>query len=83
MFGAVKIGKGGLQEAARQLLASLLEKKLADAVMVPRATSSSNAQVQTLVTDPDALKGSFPVSPVMAVNSAKLVSDITRLSRVP
>jgi formate dehydrogenase subunit beta len=79
MFGVIKLKKDGFQEGAVELLRGILEKDLADAVMVSRKTGSGNAQVQSLVSDPADLQSCSPVSPVMGMNTAKLISDITRL----
>jgi len=79
MYGQVKFKKDGLQQAITELLGSMLEKELVDAVMVPKKVKGGNTCVQSLVSSGDALEGACPISPVMPVNTAKLISDMTKL----
>jgi formate dehydrogenase subunit beta len=58
-------------------LRGLLEKGIVDALLVPRHTPAGDNVVQTLFTDPARLEGIDPIAPVLPVNSAKLVSDLT------
>ncbi len=75
----VEVKDGDLPSALRGFLRQLLEKKVVDALMVPVELPSSDAVAQILIKDPDRLDRAKPLAPVMMVNSAKLVSNLTRL----
>jgi formate dehydrogenase subunit beta len=79
MYGLVKYKKNGLQDSLKNILGQMLDKGLVEAVMVPKRVKGGNNYVQVLITDPGALKDISPVSPVMPVNTAKLISDMTKL----
>jgi formate dehydrogenase subunit beta len=61
----------------RKFLGGLLESGLVDAVLVPRAVPSGDSFVQSLVKDPAMLADANPFAPTMAVQSAKILSDLT------
>jgi formate dehydrogenase subunit beta len=63
-------------------LRGLLEKGIVDALLVPRRTPAGDNVVQTLFTDPAKLEDIDPIAPVLPVNSAKLVSDLTATGAV-
>jgi formate dehydrogenase subunit beta len=69
--------KDGALETMTTFLRGLLEKGVVDALLVPRHTPAGDNVVQTLFTDPTRLEGIDPIAPVLPVNSAKLVSDLT------
>jgi formate dehydrogenase subunit beta len=71
---------GSVTGAMRQLLKQLLEKKLVDAVLVPLELPSRENVVQSLVTQPEVLDAASPLAPVLPVNTANIVSKITRLA---
>lgn len=64
--------------ALREFLRQLLERGIVDALLVPLELPSGDAIVQTLVKDSAKLEVANPLAPVMMVNSAKVVSDLTR-----
>jgi formate dehydrogenase subunit beta len=74
--------KGGVLETITDFLRGLLEKGIVDALLVPRRTPAGDNVVQTLFTDPTKLENIDPVAPVLPVNSAKLVSDLTETGAV-
>jgi formate dehydrogenase subunit beta len=69
--------KDGALETMIAFLRGLLEKGIVDALLVPRHTPAGDNVVQTLFTDPAKLENIDPIAPVLPVNSAKLVSDLT------
>jgi len=71
---------GSITGAMRQLLRQLLEKKLVDAVLVPLELPSGENVVQSLVTQPEALGAANPLAPVLPVNTANIISKMTRLA---
>ena len=64
-------------ETMTAFLRGLLEKGIVDALLVPQRAPAGDNVVQTLITDPAKLENVDPVAPVLPVNSAKLVSDLT------
>ena len=71
-------GKDGMLESIKGFLKRLLEKELVNAVLVPVELPSGNNVVQTLVSNPEKLNYANPLAPVLPVNSARIVSSITR-----
>ncbi len=74
----LEVKEGDVVAALREFLRRLLEAKVVDALLVPVELPSGDAVVQTLIKDPDKLANANPLAPVMMVNSAKLVSNLTR-----
>ncbi len=77
---ALEIGEEGLREALNGLLKKLLAMGVVDALLVPLKVPAGNSVVQALVTQVDMLKDAYPLAPVMPVNSARIISSMTRLS---
>jgi len=75
----IEISRDGVTGTVRQFLKDLLEKGLVDALLVPFELPSANNAVQTLVTGADKLDAANPLAPVLPVNSARIVSAITRV----
>lgn len=74
----VEVKDGDVLSALREFLRKLLENEFVDALLVPVELPSGDAVVQTLIKDPDKLERANPLAPVMMVNSANLVSRLTR-----
>jgi formate dehydrogenase subunit beta len=74
----VEVKEGDVLAALRQFLRGLLEAQVVDALLVPLELPSGDAVVQTLVKDPERLERANPLAAVMPVNSATLVSKLTR-----
>jgi formate dehydrogenase subunit beta len=68
---------GDMLEAVRKLLAMLLKERIVDFLLVPQEISHGRSLVQTLVKDPAHLDSANPFSPVMPMNSATIVSQLT------
>ena len=77
------VENGEILQAVRTFLHSLLQRNLVDALLVPLELPAGDNVVPTLVRDPDKLQGANPLAPVMPLNSARLVSDITSVSPSP
>jgi len=73
-------GGGGVVKSLQQLLKDMLEKKLVEAVLVPLELPSKEGVVQSLVTRPAALDSANPLAPVLPVNTANVLSKMTRLA---
>jgi len=63
----------------KELLKSLLEKGEVSGVIVPSTLPSGANTAQNLITDPALLEKTAPLAPVMAVSTAKILSQMTRL----
>ncbi len=63
----------------KELLKSLLEKGEVAGVVVPSTLPSGVNVAQNLITDPALLEETDPLAPVMAVSTAKILSQMTRL----
>lgn len=82
-YAILPAGKQGALGAIRQFLASLLEKKLVDALLVPLELPTGDNVVPTIVSRPEQIQAANPLAPVLPVNAARLVSRITLLSPSP
>ncbi|MHB8990754.1 MAG: hypothetical protein ACYC66_03805 [Chloroflexota bacterium] len=67
----------GLLDTINGLLASLLETGVVDSLLVPMEVPSGRNVTQALVKDPARLEAAMPIAPVMPVNSATVVSNLT------
>jgi len=79
----LSVGDGGVSETIRAFLTSLLQKKLVDALLVPLELPNRDNVVPTIVSNPDRLQVANPLAPVMPLNSARPVSNITAVSPSP
>ena len=61
----------------RHFLAQLLETNIVQALLVPRILPGGDGFVQSLITDSEMLKETNPLAPTMAVQSAKILSNLT------
>lgn len=69
--------KDDLRVTLTRLMCDLIEKDIVDVLLVPQVVPSGDNVVQTLVRDPDRLNGVDPLAPVLPVNAATLVADLT------
>jgi formate dehydrogenase subunit beta len=76
----IEVSDGGIIETLRQFLKKLMEKELVSALLVPVELPSGDNVVQTLVTNVDRLNAANPLAPVLPVNSARILSAMTKLS---
>ncbi len=72
--------KTDLTSTLNEFLIELLNKTEIEEILVPQVLPGGQNIVQTLVSSPAGIKAGNIIAPVMPVNSAKLVSDITRLT---
>lgn len=84
-MATIKVKDSNPAGAIRELLASMLEKQLVTAVLVPQEIGSGKSVVQTLVKDPVKLENVNPLAPVFAVNSARIVAQmcIDQMTQAP
>ena len=77
-YSKLPVTDGALNEAVANLFKDMLEKEIVDAILVP-AHQHPKGVMQTLITDVGQLDRIDPFAPVMPVNSAKLVSNLTNV----
>ena len=75
--GILKVSEGKTEEAILDLLKSLLEKGVVEALLVSKGLPSGDGIVQTLIHDPERLNGVCILSPTMPVQSARVASSLT------
>ncbi len=71
--------KEGVQATLAAFFKYLLQKKMVDALLIPQRLPSGGNVVQSLVTSVDMLRNVDPLAPVMPVNSAHIVSELTKV----
>jgi formate dehydrogenase subunit beta len=62
----------------RDFFRSILQLEDVSAILVPQRLPMKNVVMPTLVTDPERLDGVDPLAPIFPVNTAKVVSRLTR-----
>lgn len=75
--GVWQVNNGDRLEAARAFLHGLFENEIVSALLVPMEGAGASI-MPSLVKDPARLARANPFAPVMALNSARLVSALTR-----
>ena len=73
----LKVSGGKTEEAILDFLRLLLEKGVVEGILIPKMLPSGDGVVQTLIHDPDKLKGASILSPTIPVQSAKVASNLT------
>ena len=74
----IKVDEGGPVVALQGFLRGLLEDESLGGVLVPVHLFGKSMPMPTLVTDPEQLSGADPLAPAFPMNSAKLLSRLTR-----
>ncbi len=77
--GLWPVDAGNTLGAVRDLFRTLLDQKIVDALLVP-VQGANGSVMPALVKNPTRLTQADPFAPVMAFNSARLVSMLTRAS---
>lgn len=75
--------KKSAPETAKELLGAMLEKGVVDALLVPWQLPAGDNVAPTLITDPAKLDGARVWSPVMPINAARAVSNLTATGNQP
>jgi formate dehydrogenase subunit beta len=76
----LKLTGANLLETFNVFFKSLFEKKIIDALVVPQETSLGTSCAQTLIKEPSQIKRANPFAPVLLVNTARLVANLTAWS---
>jgi len=79
----LEVQNGNVIQTLNGLWRQLLEKGLVDALLIPQELPSGGNVVQTLVSSADNLTTPNPLAPVMPVNTARLVSQMTKVTPSP
>jgi formate dehydrogenase subunit beta len=74
----LSITEGALNQSLAELFKTMLEKDVVDAVLVP-AHQHPRGVMQTLITDAEQLDRIDPFAPIVPLNSAKLVANLTNV----
>jgi formate dehydrogenase subunit beta len=74
----IDINDQDLLGALRELFKNILGKEDISAILAPWRLPTKKMVMPTLMTDPDQLNGVDPLSPAFPMNSAKIVSRLTR-----
>ncbi|MCI0512175.1 Coenzyme F420 hydrogenase/dehydrogenase, beta subunit C-terminal domain [candidate division KSB1 bacterium] len=72
-----------IRQTFNQFLKELFEQKLISGCLTPLELPNRATVVQTLVTNPEKLALANPFAPVMPVNSARILQQMTRLGPSP
>jgi len=73
---------GQLRQTINTFLHDLLTKKVVEAILVPLVHPAESNVVPSLVTEPEYIKQADVLAPVLPVNSARIVSAMTKLTPV-
>ena len=76
-YQSVTVDDGNVPAALRGLLGRLLQSGFVKALLVPKMMPSRDGFVQSLICDPAMLGDANPGAPTMAVQSARIVSELT------
>ena len=74
----IEVKENDLSGALRKLFRTVLKQEEIGAILVPWRLPMKNMVMPTLITDPERLDGADPLSPAFPMNSAKVVSRLTR-----
>ena len=69
-----------IKETLNRFLVDLLRRGFIDGILIPREHPSGKGIIQAFITDSDEVEKAEPIIPFMPVNSAELISDITKVS---
>lgn len=72
----------GFQKTLEAMFSAMLEKGGLDSLLIPKRTASG-FYVPTLISDPNNVRDVNPFAGVMTINTATLISNITRLAPSP
>jgi formate dehydrogenase subunit beta len=78
--GVLEVKEGDLTKALRGFFAELLTKGNLDALLIPLELPSKVNVVPTLVTGVEKLEYAVLPAPVMTVNAARIISDMTKFT---
>lgn len=74
----LSVEKRDVQSALRNFFSSVLRLDNIGSILVPMHLAANNSVKPVLVSDPGLLEGADPLAPAFPINSAKIVSSLTR-----
>ncbi len=74
----IEVKEQNLLATLQKFFKTLLQNGDIDALLVPQHLPMKNSVMPTLVVDPEKIDGVDPLAPVFPMNSAKVVSKLTR-----
>lgn len=80
-FFKLKVDNGDIRGAVNGMLKSLLEKGTVQSVLAPKTSTDGRSVLQALVSAPSEIESVDILAPIIPVNAAGLLSDLTRLAR--
>lgn len=76
----LEVREGKLLDSLNTLWRQLFQKKVIDALLIPQELPTGKNVVQTLVSRAESLQTVNPLAPVLPVNSARIVSAMTKVA---
>ena len=73
----IKVDNKDPIRSLQNFLKQLLETKFVNALLVPKMLPEGTGFVQSLISDSEMLKDTNPLAPTMAVQSARILSNLT------
>ena len=73
----IPLGDSGFNRAIQDILSRLLKSGLVGSVLLPKKTTGADSYVQALIKNPDLLADSDVSAPVILVQAARLISNLT------
>jgi len=77
----LKIEDADIGRAVNRFLKSLLEEGVVKSILAPKASADGTSVIQALIYSPSETESIDILAPVIPVNAASLLSDLTRLAR--
>lgn len=77
-IGKIEVKEGNLHAGLQEFFRTFLQSGGISALLIPQHLRPKNALMPTLVTRPDEINGVDPLAPAFPMNTAKVVSKLTR-----
>lgn len=81
MKGKIISSHDGLNKTIKEILRSLLEKGVFDAILVPTRAPSGESFVYLLIKNKDFVESCTPLPPIMPIQGARALKNFTRLGK--
>jgi formate dehydrogenase subunit beta len=82
MKGKVITSQDGFDHTIKEIVKSLLEKGHFDAILVPTRVPSGESFVYLLIKDKTLIESCTPLPPIMPIQGARALKDLTRLGKI-
>jgi len=81
MKGHIITSTEGLNKAVKRILMSFIEQGVFDAILVPTRAPSGESFVYLLIKDKKFIESCSPLPPIMPIQGARALKDLTRLGK--